>query len=145
MNLAAWDMIFTETPDDFDSRLVYADWLEDENLPVLASGQRWQVAHKRYPVINYDDQLFLWDDTVRAGYKYITIHAPTFRWYAYWFLPQGFYSTTFVIWKILNEELRHLALSNPPHFVLYQTRIQAENVLAHALEGVYPHTGVVYK
>lgn len=35
-------------PDDWQFRLVYADWLVEHGEPIRANGQRWQVENKTY-------------------------------------------------------------------------------------------------
>lgn len=36
-------------PEDWNLRLVYADWLDEQGRDVEASGQRWQAANRRRP------------------------------------------------------------------------------------------------
>ncbi len=131
MNFEAWDKLFTETPDDWDSRLVYADWLEDENLPVLASGQRWQVTHKRYPAISMRPSVL---DTTGEQWKTIQLAPPTWCWYSHNLLPQGYYSTTLQVWNHLCLSQRHLAFHHCYHYIIYSSRHQAEQALAYALQ-----------
>jgi uncharacterized protein (TIGR02996 family) len=42
-----------ENPYDWDTRLVYADWLEENGDIVLAQGQRWMAQHKKAPRETY--------------------------------------------------------------------------------------------
>ena len=36
-------------PDDWEYRLIYADWLDEQGDEVAANGQRWQVVSEKYP------------------------------------------------------------------------------------------------
>jgi len=36
-------------PDDWDTRLIFADWLEEQGESTLSNGQKLQVEHKKYP------------------------------------------------------------------------------------------------
>jgi uncharacterized protein (TIGR02996 family) len=38
-----------ENPGDWTTRLVYADWLEEDGEPDLAAAQRWMVGRQKYP------------------------------------------------------------------------------------------------
>ena len=49
MSIETWYTQIEEAPDDWELRLQFADWLEENGEPVLAAGQRWQVEHKRSP------------------------------------------------------------------------------------------------
>lgn len=58
-------------PDDWEYRLVYADWLEEQGDPFCET-QRWQVANKRRPL------LFLDGEWTWAAGKSINSDAPSF-------------------------------------------------------------------
>ncbi len=137
MNLTAWDKLFTESPDDWDSRLVYADWLEDEGLSVLATGQRWQAAHKRHPAVDLRSETYEYHPHSVPNWKTIQLRPPTYNWYSYDYLPLGYYTVTSGVWMLLIDELRDLVFHYHYHYVIYSTRHGAEAALAEAL-----HIGV---
>ena len=49
MSIDVWYEQIEEAPDDWELRLQFADWLEEDQEPVLAAGQRWQAKHRRRP------------------------------------------------------------------------------------------------
>lgn len=49
MTLQDWWSLLTRDPDDWDTRLAFADWLNDQGELVLERGQRWQVQHQKFP------------------------------------------------------------------------------------------------
>lgn len=54
-----WEALLDKEPEDWVTRLVYADWLEeqgDEASVALAQTQRWMATHKKYA--NYDAAYF---------------------------------------------------------------------------------------
>jgi uncharacterized protein (TIGR02996 family) len=44
-----WETLLDEAPGDAATRLVYADWLDEQELPVEAAFQRWLGRAGRYP------------------------------------------------------------------------------------------------
>lgn len=48
--LEDWYRHLEEHPDDWECRLVLADWLDDQGLDVLAAGQRWQAREHARPM-----------------------------------------------------------------------------------------------
>ena len=44
-----WEAQLDKSPDDWDLRLVYADWLEEEGLQDLAGAQRWLAREQKHP------------------------------------------------------------------------------------------------
>ena len=46
MTLSDWYAMIEANPADWDQRLVFSDWLEQQGEDVLANGQRWQVEHE---------------------------------------------------------------------------------------------------
>lgn len=43
-----------QSPDDWEMRLVYADWLEERRESIRANGQRWQVENGKRPDKGWD-------------------------------------------------------------------------------------------
>lgn len=57
-------------PDDWTTRLVYADWLEEHGESILSDGQRWQAANKKYPALMPSASYRLSYSTVERGYRH---------------------------------------------------------------------------
>ena len=47
MTYEQWYKLILADPLDWDQRLVFADWLEEQGAVDLSHGQRWQVEHQR--------------------------------------------------------------------------------------------------
>jgi len=52
----AFERALDRRPNDWATRLVYADWLEENGEPVLAAGQRWQARYKKRPHCDRGDR-----------------------------------------------------------------------------------------
>ncbi len=50
----AFEAALDETPDDWNLRLIYADWLDEHGDQSLARAQRWMAEHERMPLIGPD-------------------------------------------------------------------------------------------
>jgi uncharacterized protein (TIGR02996 family) len=48
-SLNAWWRAVAKAPADLELRRVFADWLEEHGMPVLAEGQRYQAARGKWP------------------------------------------------------------------------------------------------
>lgn len=44
-----WELILDQTPEDWDTRLVYSDWLEENDCYYPALAQRWLAENKKTP------------------------------------------------------------------------------------------------
>lgn len=49
-----FESLLDQNPADWTTRIIYADWLEENGEPVLAAGQRWQAINKVYPFKSSD-------------------------------------------------------------------------------------------
>ena len=49
MSIQTWYEQIEAAPDDWELRLQFADWLEENDEPVLAAGQRKQVTNRKRP------------------------------------------------------------------------------------------------
>jgi len=54
VTLQDWYRVLEERPDDWDTRLVLADWCAEHEEPELEAVQRWLVEHRRHPVQEED-------------------------------------------------------------------------------------------
>jgi uncharacterized protein (TIGR02996 family) len=97
-----------QSPDDWEMRLVYADWLEERGESIQANGQRWQVEHKKYP---------------ENSQKQIHIRFP-FTWYSYRDDPDD------VPLQVLIEMDGE---TKDAEFREFKTQVNAETALAKAL------------
>lgn len=52
--------LLEKTPDDWELRLVFADWLEEEGKVLLACGQRFQVKVQAHPVLEKCPRCWRW-------------------------------------------------------------------------------------
>ncbi len=50
----AFESALDDNPDDWNLRLIYADWLDDRGFQSLARAQRWMAEHKLMPSVGYD-------------------------------------------------------------------------------------------
>jgi uncharacterized protein (TIGR02996 family) len=85
MILQDWQDALAQKPHDWDLRLVFADWLDDqgdETSQVLARGQRWQAQHHRVPVFLKDYQPLPWswfDKSSSSTRDFEDLEPPLFR------------------------------------------------------------------
>ncbi len=120
--LDTWWKQIEETPEDWDLRRVFADWLEDQGSPelnVLANGQRWQAEHKR-----------------RAGYHRGVEGGPNYDGHSYdwvnyrdWAKNEQCYISPNLIYVTENKGGYHCA-----SYLEFSTRREGEIALAEALD-----------
>jgi uncharacterized protein (TIGR02996 family) len=44
-----WYALLAARPDDWPTRLVFGDWLDERGEDAAANGQRWQASEKKHP------------------------------------------------------------------------------------------------
>jgi uncharacterized protein (TIGR02996 family) len=49
MTESHFESILDQNPSDWDTRLLYADWLEEQGQHIRANGQRWQAKWEKCP------------------------------------------------------------------------------------------------
>lgn len=57
-------------PDDWTTRSIFADFLEDQGESALAVGQRWQAANKKHPILVEVSCYQLFDSVVNRDYRH---------------------------------------------------------------------------
>ncbi len=63
-----FEKLLDETPDDWDLRLVYSDWLEEHGDELLACAQRWLVRHKKHPKSLLPEHKWREDKVLTTGF-----------------------------------------------------------------------------
>ncbi len=72
----AFEAALNDDPNDWATRLVYADWLEENGFADYASAQRWMVEEKRQPVLGTGGWIWWWIST-----QYIMRESRTIKHY----------------------------------------------------------------
>ncbi len=115
----AFEAALNDDPNDWATRLVYADWLEDNGYEDYACAQRWMVEEKRRPVLGTGGWIWWWLST-----WYIMRESPTIKHYHACQIPHGYFSSltrSMVDWDV-------------DHGKTYNSRLEAELDLAEALK-----------
>lgn len=111
-------------PDDWTTRLVYADWLEDNSDPYFAVAQRWLVVNKRYPNRSEVEGKVYW------------------RWYSEQYKPNGTYTIPGFIW---DEFIKRYGMNRKPGEEILAWHLSCTNsyISRNFLERLL--TGLVWK
>ena len=117
MTRAAFEEMLDAKPADWTTRIIFADWLEEQGDHVAARGQRWMVRHRKKPYWDYFRKT--WD----------------------WYYGKGFGSWISGIpinlfGKLRGYESHYLEHSTQSSYREYRTRFAAESALAMALEEI---------
>jgi uncharacterized protein (TIGR02996 family) len=111
MTQAAFEERLELNPADWTTRIIYADWMEEQGDHIAARGQRWMARHKKRPY--WDCRSKTWD----------------------WYYGKNLGSWDSVIPINLLDKLRGWVRSGRS-YQEYSTRIAAEAALAQALEEI---------
>lgn len=108
MTLQDWWALLTKDPEDWNTRLAFADWLNDRGELELEQGQRWQVKHQKHPCLCRDGE-WTWFMTLGIRDEYDDLARPLFA-------------------RLKSSR------NQDPAWRDYETMAQAEQDLAQALE-----------
>ncbi len=133
MDIESWEKLLDSKPNDFTTRLVYADWLEEQGLVNEAQAQRWMGTHHKFPKRTRRQRVW---DAVGLGSAYII----PWRWFRE---GQGRYLTAMLpqeVWVCFTDLKYYLPHPryDHGHSMYFSTRQEAELALSQALERL-PH------
>jgi len=113
-----FEFLLDRNPSDWDTRLLYADWLEEQGLNVRANGQRWQARERKCPKLSNMFGLWYWVDL-----RHFCPGACEWSLFREW-IPTN-------IWKLIPRSSNYA--KKETGFKTYHTRKDAEIALAEGL------------
>ena len=127
LSLRTWYKQLEAAPGDWEVRLMLADWLEENDHPLLAAGQRWQVEKKKRPR-GYEGD---------TGWRWFAFPPGGMRFGFTMFLPHSLWQALCGLLGKERYEGAEIHVPPPPlqaRYVQFPTLALAESALAEALD-----------